>query len=113
KARELLNPGGVAAIALPNFASIITDILKDRDPYVTPPTHLNYFTPSSLAEIARRTDFAVVKLHTLTRILKRAFTRRFGSHVGGAAHGLFCLLSPALDIPKKGNMLNIYVRRRG
>jgi 2-polyprenyl-3-methyl-5-hydroxy-6-metoxy-1,4-benzoquinol methylase len=113
KLRELLNPDGVAAIALPNFGSMITDALKDRDPFVTPPTHLNYFSVKSLAELARRNGFTVLRIHSLTRILKRAFTRRFGRLLGRALHRGFCLVSPVFDVPRKGNMLNMYIRRSG
>jgi len=111
KVRDLLAPGGVAVIALPNFSSFITDILKDGDPYVTPPAHLNYFGPDNLRRIAELNGFAVIKTETLTRISKRAFIRRFGRLAGGALHRVFPLATSLLDVIRKGNMLNIYIRR--
>jgi 2-polyprenyl-3-methyl-5-hydroxy-6-metoxy-1,4-benzoquinol methylase len=111
KVRKLLSPGGVAAIALPNFGSFITDILKHRDPYVTPPTHLNYFSARNLIRIAEVNQLAVVKVETLTRVPKRAFTRQFGRLPGGVLHRAFSRTTPLFDLVKKGNMLNMYIRR--
>jgi len=111
RVHALLAPGGVAAIALPNFASIFTDVLKARDPYVTPPAHLNYFGAGNLAQAAARCGLTVIKSETVTRLPKRAFTRRFGGRAGLLLHRLFALAAPALDVAGKGNMLNVYARR--
>lgn len=111
KIYDLLAPSGVAVIALPNFSSFITDILKDRDPYVTPPAHLNYFGPFNLKHLVELNGFAVIKTETLTRVPKRAFARRFGNLAGGALHQAFSLATPLLDVVMKGNMLNMYIRR--
>lgn len=113
KTWDILAPHGVAVIALPNFRSIFTDILKDRDPYVTPPAHLNYFCASSLLRLAARFGFEVVKTETISAMPKAPFQRRFGKFLGGIAHRAFltaCLPFDALD---KGIMLNVYIRRPG
>ncbi len=111
KVRNLLAPGGVTAIALPNFSSLITDVLKDRDPYVTPPAHLNYFGPDNLMRIAELNGFTVIKTETLTRVPRRAFIRRFGPLPGRVLHRAFSMATPLLDVVKKGNMLNMYICR--
>lgn len=46
-AYDLLEPGGILWIALPNFAGAFR-ILGTRDPFICPPQHLNFFTRRSL-----------------------------------------------------------------
>ena len=111
KLRGLLSDGGVAAIAVPNFNSFITDILRANDPYVIPPIHLNFFGPGNLARMAEAAGLKVVQVETLTRVLKRAFTRRFGRAPGLAAHKAFSTGARLLDPSRKGVMLNVYVQR--
>lgn len=52
----LLSPGGVLAIALPNFGGVYR-LLGARDPYIAPPGHLNHFTGRSLARALRQAGF--------------------------------------------------------
>jgi SAM-dependent methyltransferase len=47
RASRLLSPDGVLAIALPNFGGVY-HLLGARDPFLIPPIHLNFFTPTSL-----------------------------------------------------------------
>lgn len=111
KVSSLLNEGGVACVAVPNFGCLFTDFLKDKDPFVIPPAHLNYFTPHSLSEVAGRNNLEVIRLETVTRIPKRSFRRRFGNQVGMFAHRIFSIASGTLDSFQKGVLLNAYVRK--
>ena len=57
--REMLTDNGFAYIEVPNWQTIKrvtkgTDVLKD-------PMHYNYFTPHTLADLARRVGFTVLK----------------------------------------------------
>ena len=47
RAALLLTPGGVLAVAVPNFGGIYR-MLGARDPFLNPPVHLNFFTAGSL-----------------------------------------------------------------
>ncbi len=47
RAATILSPGGVLAVAVPNFGGIYR-LLGDRDPFIIPPVHLNFFTAASL-----------------------------------------------------------------
>lgn len=47
RSRALLSERGVLAIAVPNFRGLY-HIFGTRDPFLIPPSHLNYFTPKSL-----------------------------------------------------------------
>jgi SAM-dependent methyltransferase len=112
KSHDLLNEKGVVAIALPNFGSIFTDALKERDPYVIPPAHLNYFSSRSLSGLVERNGFEVLQVETFTRIPRRSFDRRVGKMLGGLAHSICSVGFRSLDVFLKGNMLNLYARRR-
>jgi len=48
---------------------------------------------------------------TLTRVPKQAFIRLFSRVPGMVLYRVFSEGSPLLDMIKKGNMLNVYIRR--
>jgi 2-polyprenyl-3-methyl-5-hydroxy-6-metoxy-1,4-benzoquinol methylase len=67
RSRRLLTKDGVLAVAVPNFGGIYR-VLGKKDPFLTPPIHLNFFTPRSmklamesagLREVATRSQSAV------------------------------------------------------
>jgi SAM-dependent methyltransferase len=62
---RLLNPGGLIAITVPNDFSLVQvearDLgLIDRDFWVNPPQHLNYFNGDNLPRLLNRMGFEVV-----------------------------------------------------
>src|SRR6185436_16557697 len=83
RARALLAPGGVLAIALPNFGGVYR-LLGSRDPFIIPPVHLNYFTARSLGLALRAAGLeptwtgscSTVNTGDPTRLLRRV--RRLG-----------------------------------
>lgn len=58
RAHELLKPGGVCFILVPNFQSLAQRLLGAKYRYVLP-QHVNYFTPDTLAKLLGK-DFAVI-----------------------------------------------------
>ena len=114
KAHELLHEGGVIAIALPNFGSLIRRILQGNDPFITPPAHLNYFDHRNLGLLLDRAGFTVRKVQFVTRIphgaLERRF-RRFGAPVAAATAGLANITARAMDFAHLGMMINVYASR--
>jgi SAM-dependent methyltransferase len=48
RAEQILSPGGVLAVAVPNFGGVYR-LLGTKDPFINPPQHLNYFTAKSLS----------------------------------------------------------------
>jgi len=69
---ELLEPGGVVAMTLPDAGSRIAKLMGDRWWSVIP-THVHYFTRSSVAEAMSRAGFTPVVAHTAPK----AFTVRY------------------------------------
>ncbi len=82
KASSLLVPGGVLAIALPNFDSIVRIFLGTRDPYICPPIHLNYFTKESLSRLLAKHGFGNIYCNFVYRISKDAINRRLSPLIG-------------------------------
>ena len=50
---KLLSDDGILAIALPNFGGVYR-FLGERDPWIIPPVHLQFFTPRSLRQARPR-----------------------------------------------------------
>jgi predicted SAM-dependent methyltransferase len=62
---EMLRPGGVLTLIVPNHDSLVGRWRGTRDGNVTPPLHLYFFTPEALRSLLTRTGFNVVSLRTM------------------------------------------------
>lgn len=114
KARTLLAPGGVLAVALPNFGSLFRLVLGERDPYVCPPAHLNYFDRESLSALLRRHGFRVESVEWVSRVPAAAVGKRlpsFAKPLLPVAAALASAALAALDALRLGMMVNVYARR--
>jgi len=60
---KLLRPGGFLILTCPNIAGFETQTLKQYSDTIDH-EHLNYFSPASLGQLARRVGFEVVTSHT-------------------------------------------------
>ena len=76
KAYHLLAPGGLLCLALPNFNSLFRRLMAERDPYVTPPTHLNFFTRRSLGHLVSKHGFQVLAIEEISRLPNDVVSRR-------------------------------------
>ena len=60
RTRDLLAPGGLLFIELPNWASIGRQVRGAKWSQLKPPEHINFFTPDSLSTAASNAGFKVV-----------------------------------------------------
>jgi 2-polyprenyl-3-methyl-5-hydroxy-6-metoxy-1,4-benzoquinol methylase len=111
KVNAILQTGGVFAIAVPNFNSFIRFFLNEREPYITPPAHLNYFTSESLKHLLRRHGFRIEEVQHISRIPDSVLAKKlparfvpFVSPLSGA------ILRTANEI-KLGMIINVYARK--
>ncbi len=65
--RRILKPGRRLVMATPNAQSLGHRMFGARWPFLDPPRHLQLFTPGALETLARRADFAEVKVSTEVR----------------------------------------------
>jgi SAM-dependent methyltransferase len=111
RAYELLQPGGVLAIALPHFNSATRRLMGENDPFITPPEHLNFFTAASLRQLLIRHGFELGATEYRSRIPPRAIERRLGKagrHVVAAGRLAGTALAHTMDKLRLGMMVRIY-----
>jgi hypothetical protein len=114
RVRELLREGGIVAIALPNFGSLIRHVLQENDPFVTPPAHLNYFNPHNLGLLLSRCGFTVRRVQSVSRVPPGALNRRLGrlpSPATAFAASFASVAARAMDLANVGMMVNIYASK--
>lgn len=90
--RDLLSPGGLISITVPNdyspFQAVARDVHGHAPWWVAPPHHVNYFDFASLAHLLRRTGFEVVAQDTTFPI--DLFLLMGDDYVGNDALGRAC-----------------------
>jgi SAM-dependent methyltransferase len=106
KARQLLSPRGVLAVALPNFGGVYR-VLGQRDPFIIPPIHLNYFTRDSLDRMFETAGLKPVRFDSASGVVTRHPARQFSvkRRVLGAAWNA---VSGVLNPTAKGIILQGY-----
>lgn len=95
RARSLLGPGGVLALTLPDAGSWLARLLGRRWWSVIP-THVHYFTRSSIARLLESTGFDVVAIETAPKAFTvRYYLGRVGGYSRRAARALNRIASAA------------------
>jgi SAM-dependent methyltransferase len=108
RARTLLSPTGILAIALPNFGGVYR-LLGTRDPMIIPPVHLNYFTDRSLCQALERTGFRVLRRQSSSRIRVTGDHGALSPSRAAVGH-LWNAVSRVLNPTTRGIFLNIYAQ---
>ncbi len=109
----VLRPGGLAAIAVPHFGSMLSRIQGRRDMFISPPEHLNFFSRAGLVALFNRSGFRPEHIETVSKIPKKYVRRILRNpaltQVGWrGGYGLLRVLD-RLDL---GMVLNAYFRKR-
>lgn len=114
KAWQLLESDGILAIALPNFGSLQRLLLQEKEPYICPPDHLNFFTPGSLTGLMERQGFVVEAVQHVSRVPRGTIKRRMPGILSPLAHPLWIIAANALkivDFMRLGSIINVYGRK--
>jgi 2-polyprenyl-3-methyl-5-hydroxy-6-metoxy-1,4-benzoquinol methylase len=111
---KLLKPNGILIIALPHFNSIFRKVMQSKEPYITPPYHLNYFTRKSLSTLLQSKGFEVVHYQTISRI---PFPKVFGKMgIPSFLIPFFVFLGNIalnlIDALNYGAIINIYAQKK-
>jgi 2-polyprenyl-3-methyl-5-hydroxy-6-metoxy-1,4-benzoquinol methylase len=109
RAASLLTDDGVLAIGVPNFGGVYR-ALGDRDPFIHPPIHLNYFTPASMSLAFGKVGLRVAKMKSFSRLYiaqrpgVKGLALRVAQHLWNAG-------SPLLNLTSRGVLLGAYGKR--
>jgi SAM-dependent methyltransferase len=114
KANRALVNGGILAVALPNFGSLIRRTLQERDPYLCPPAHLNFFNPGNLSNLLEKHGFKVETLQWVSRLPKSTFEKRLpplGKPLVPVIGGVASVFLKMMDALHLGVMISVYGRK--
>ncbi len=109
---DLLADGGVVAVAVPHFRSLVSRLQGRKDMFIIPPEHLNFFTIKGLRELFERSGFHVLMTESISRFDPRKFKRKF--RFGFFSVIFSTALESVLRVADKANLgmyINIYFRK--
>ena len=115
KAHSLVGQNGKLVIALPNFASLFRKVMQEKEPYICPPAHLNFFGADNLARLMNKHGFEVVKTQWVSRMPVTAFTKRLPAifrPLAPAMHLLANLILKMIDLAKLGMIIRVYAVKK-
>jgi hypothetical protein len=111
KSRDLLAPGGLLAIALPNFDSLARRLLQEREPFICPPEHLNFFSAGSLTRLVEAHGFTVAATEWVTRVPRASLARRLPGALVPLADLAGKVATGLVDAARLGSVLRLYARK--
>ena len=79
----MLGQNGLMVVSTPNYSGILARLLGSRDPYMTPPEHLNFFTYKGMQSIfdgaklmqRKRTCFGTLTKNQIGRVVEKYLPR--------------------------------------
>lgn len=71
----VLRPGGIAAIAVPHFGSLLSRLQGTNDMFISPPEHLNFFSRRGLEALFVENGFRVRLIETVSKAPRRRIER--------------------------------------
>jgi len=115
KAFGLLNSNGLICIALPNFDNVFRYLLQEKEPYITPPIHLNYFNKRNLSLLLENHGFEIIKTDYVSRLPVDTFSKKLPKKIMFLAVPTVKTVNRLLkiiDYMGLGIMLNVYARKK-
>lgn len=110
----VLRPGGIAAIAVPHFGSLLSLLQGTNDMFISPPEHLNFFSKRGLTKLFMKNRFSVRRIETVSKTPRRKIERlarfRLLGAVGWRAVYAAMRLSDSFNV---GMVLNAYFEKTG
>jgi 2-polyprenyl-3-methyl-5-hydroxy-6-metoxy-1,4-benzoquinol methylase len=115
KAYKILNTDGILVIALPNFNRLSRLILKEKDAFIVPPEHLNFFSYKSLKILLEAHDFELERVEWVSRIPLSSIEKRIPKILMPIIPLLDIVVrgtQKVLDALKFGTMITVYARKK-
>jgi 2-polyprenyl-3-methyl-5-hydroxy-6-metoxy-1,4-benzoquinol methylase len=115
----LLKDDGIVVISTPNYSGLVAKCLGARDPYLTPPEHLNFFTVRGLRALCQSCGLAEIHWVTFGRPIFANWSRSVDKYLGGTFRPLGTWLKGIAPLGFKmmnrllvGMELEMYLRKR-
>ena len=108
--RTVLKPGGSLIVAVPLFGSILTPLMGKKDFFVTPPTHLNYFSLAGLTGLLNRHGFQVAASYTSPKVNMERYKSSLGPMRYAVNIGGYLVLKGS-EIFHRSVVLNVCAKR--
>jgi len=105
-ASAMLAKDGVMVVSAPNYSGLVAKALGARDPYMTPPEHLNFFTLQGMRILLRKAELSEVFRSTFGTLTESETSRVVGKYFPAAIRPLERIVTPL--IPVCMNMLNLF-----
>lgn len=110
----VLRPGGIAAIAVPHFRSLLSRLQGANDMFISPPEHLNFFTRRGVDALFAKNGFTTSLIETVSKAPKRRIERIVRPHPLGALGWRAAYAAMRVsDWCNAGMVLNAYFEKGG
>jgi SAM-dependent methyltransferase len=108
----VLRPGGLAAIAVPHFGSLLSRLQGANDMFVSPPQHLNFLSRRGLTELFLKNGFSLRLIETVSKVPRRRIERLARLRLLGALgwRGTYAAMRLS-DWCSAGMVLNAYFEK--
>lgn len=109
--RRVLAANGLVAVAVPHFGSALSRLQGERDMYISPPEHLNFFSRAGLVRLLARSGFRLLRLTTVSKVNRGRIAQAV--RVPGLAAVVWLGLYAALaccELVGRGMVINAYFR---
>jgi 2-polyprenyl-3-methyl-5-hydroxy-6-metoxy-1,4-benzoquinol methylase len=114
---SLLALDGLLVMSTPNYSGPVARLLGARDPFMTPPEHLNFFTKGGLTRLLASAGLRIAATETFGTLSDDEIMRGLGKHLPFAARAGRGVAVPALrtsfrvlNALKSGLELEVYAR---
>lgn len=115
---QRLAPDGILVLSTPNYSGIVARILRERDVFMTPPEHLNFFSFPGLLSLAKHAGLSPVHKTTFGTLTRNELEQAIAKHFSFVATPLKPVLRLAIkagfhtmNILKSGLELEMYFSR--
>lgn len=108
----MLCDGGLAAVAVPHFGSLVSKIQGERDMFISPPEHLNFFSVNGLIAAFSRRNFVLERIETVSKIPRSKIERKVAVPVlNQFAWALPYGILKLSELAGRGMVINAYFRK--
>ncbi|MEW6594371.1 MAG: class I SAM-dependent methyltransferase [Thermodesulfobacteriota bacterium] len=98
QAASVLAARGWLAVSTPNYSGIVAKVLKQSDPYMTPPEHLNFFTAQGLEILAARAGLEIGRKTNFGRLTNAEMRRSLQRYIPGALAPFYPFIAQVVKV---------------